>query len=78
MRHKSYCLFWIEAGKKHDLQLQKSSERIMETSENSCAEKIKEFLSFQMGRGTVQNTNEKYHVAKSYFLIRHGRIPVIF
>jgi hypothetical protein len=42
------------------------------------AEKKKELLSFQMGRGIVQNTNEQYHSAKLYFLIRCGRIPVIF
>jgi hypothetical protein len=40
-----------------------------------CIEKRKEF---QTERGNVQNTNEQYHAAKSYFLIRRGRIPVIF
>jgi hypothetical protein len=40
-----------------------------------CAEKRKEL---QTGRGNVQNTNEQYHAAKSYFLIWRGGIPVIF
>jgi hypothetical protein len=51
----------------------REKERIADVED--CAKKRKEF---QMGRGTVQNTNEQYHTAKSYFLIRRGRIPVIF
>jgi hypothetical protein len=50
----------------------REKERIADVED--CAKKRKEF---QMGRGTVQNTNEQYHTAKSYFLIRRGRIPVI-
>jgi hypothetical protein len=38
-----------------------------------CREKGKNLTE----RGTVQNTNEQYHVAKSYFLIQRGGIPVI-
>ena len=40
-----------------------------------CEEKMKEF---QTGRGAVQNINEQYHDAKSYFLIQRGIIPIIF
>jgi len=51
----------------------KEKERI--SNGEDCEEKRKEF---QMGRGAIQNTNEQYHAAKSYFLIQRGIIPVIF
>jgi hypothetical protein len=51
----------------------REKERIAEGED--CEEKMKEF---QTGRGAVQNINEQYHDAKSYFLIQRGIIPIIF
>jgi hypothetical protein len=64
-----------ESWKPIGIVVQRKGKNCRQGDGEDCAEKRKEF---HMGRGTVQNTNEQYHATKSYFLIRRGRIPVIF